>query len=62
MSNQIQMTYNGKSIGRGKDDIAVFPKGYYATPAKFTLFTPGIYTVEGISYFNQTVLEYFTVT
>ncbi|AWR96049.1 hypothetical protein [Acidianus brierleyi] len=68
LSNQMQLIYNGKIVGTVHNEISISINGYWITnytnplSGKFTLFTPGIYTVEGISYFNQTVLEYFTVT
>ncbi|QIW25366.1 hypothetical protein EWF20_10595 [Sulfolobus sp. S-194] len=69
LSDQIQLIYNGKVQVTLNDEISVSLNGYWITNStslisggRFTLFQPGIYTVEAVDYFNQTVLGYFTVS
>ncbi len=78
MSNQIELIYHEKSLYTRSDKISVSLNGYWITNGtngywmnigklpiclgNFTLFKPGVYTVKASDYFNQTILEYFTVT
>jgi len=65
LSDQIQLTYNGKVQATLNDEISTSINGYWiinSTSGKYTFFQPGVYTVEAVDYFNQTVLGYFTVT
>jgi hypothetical protein len=69
LSDQIQLIYNGKVQTTLNDEISVYINGYWiinstsSSPGiNHTFFQPGVYTVEAVDYFNQTVLGYFTVT
>jgi len=68
MSDQIQLIYNGKILITINDEISICLNGYWVTNSSnslsgnFTLFEPGVYTVKAVDYFNQTVLQYFTIT
>ncbi|WP_016730498.1 hypothetical protein [Saccharolobus islandicus] len=69
LSDQVQLIYNGRVQATLNDEISASLNGYWITNSisslsggKFTFFQPGVYTVEAVDYFNQTVLGYFTVT
>jgi hypothetical protein len=65
LSDQIQLIYNGKVQPTLNDEISISTNGYWiinSTGINHTFFQPGVYTVEAVDYFNQTVLGYFTVT
>jgi len=65
LSDQIQLIYNGKVQATLSDEISISINGYWiinSTGINHTFFQPGVYTVEAVDYFNQTVLGYFTVT
>jgi len=69
LSDQIQLIYNGKVQATLNDEISTSINGYWIVNStsplsggNFTFFQPGVYTVEAVDYFNQTVLGYFTVT
>jgi hypothetical protein len=65
LSDQIQLIYNGKVQPTLNDEISISTNGYWiinSTSINHTFFQPGVYTVEAVDYFNQTVLGYFTVT
>jgi hypothetical protein len=65
LSDQIQLIYNGKVQATLNDEISTSINGYWiinSTSGNYTFFQPGVYTVEAVDYFNQTVLGYFTVT
>jgi hypothetical protein len=65
LSDQIQLIYNGKVQATFNDEISTSINGYWiinSTGINHTFFQPGVYTVEAVDYFNQTVLGYFTVT
>ncbi|MBB5253402.1 hypothetical protein [Sulfurisphaera ohwakuensis] len=60
MSDEIQLIYNGRLQATMHDVLMASLNGYWIG-SNFTYFQPGIYTVEAVDYFNQTVLAYFTV-
>ncbi|BFI76398.1 hypothetical protein [Sulfurisphaera ohwakuensis] len=60
MSDEIQLIYNGSLQATMHDVLMASLNGYWIG-SNFTYFQPGIYTVEAVDYFNQTVLAYFTV-
>ncbi|ADX84563.1 Hypothetical Protein SiL_0505 [Sulfolobus islandicus LAL14/1] len=69
MSDQVQLIYNGRVQATLNAEISASLNGYWITNSisslsggKFTFFQLGVYTVEAVDYFNQTVLGYFTVT
>ncbi|ACP44711.1 conserved hypothetical protein [Sulfolobus islandicus Y.G.57.14] len=69
LSDQVQLIYNGRVQATLNAEISASLNGCWITNSisslsggKFTFFQPGVYTVEAVDYFNQTVLGYFTVT
>ncbi|PVU75160.1 hypothetical protein DDW11_03845 [Sulfolobus sp. SCGC AB-777_G06] len=65
LSDQIQLIYSGKVQATLNDEISISINGYWiinSTGINHTFFQPGVYTVEAVDYFNQTILGYFTVT
>ncbi|ABP94559.1 MULTISPECIES: hypothetical protein [Metallosphaera] len=70
-SDSMQLIYQGKVVDTIPNEFSLNVSGYWIPnnsstsiipQGSFTTFQPGIYTVQLLDYFNQSVLGYFTVT
>ncbi|BCS92454.1 hypothetical protein [Metallosphaera javensis (ex Sakai et al. 2022)] len=68
LSDHMQLIFQGRVLENVSDEISLSLSGYWiatnsGTPfsGNFTTFQPGVYTVEAVDYFNQSLFGYFTV-